>query len=54
MTPPTKYGNRNVAKMYAQINTLRAAIRLEGSPAIQAAWDAIEPHVDFVYQRAKP
>lgn len=47
--PTAKYGNRNVPKMYGQINTLRALIRSEGSPAIQEAWDEIEPHIDFIY-----
>jgi len=51
-----KYGRRNVPKMYAEINVLRAAIRLEGSAAIQAAWDAVEEHIDFAYAAppAKP
>ena len=44
------YGNRNVPKMYAQINALRSAIRAEGTPAIQKAWDAVEEHIDFAYR----
>jgi hypothetical protein len=43
------YGKRRVSKMYAQINTLREAIRTEGTPAIQSAWDAVEEHIDFAY-----
>lgn len=39
--------------MYAQINVLRAAIRSEGTEAIQAAWDAVEEHIDFVYSRSR-
>jgi hypothetical protein len=49
MTAPERYGNRKVSKMYAQINTLRQAIAGEGTPAIQAAWDAVEEHIDFAY-----
>ena len=44
-----RYGRRNVAKMYAQINALREAIRREGTPSIQDAWDAVEEHIDFAY-----
>lgn len=44
-----KYGNRNVPKMLAQINILRAAIRAEGTEAIQTAWDAVEEHIDYAY-----
>jgi len=36
--------------MYNDINRLRAAIRREGTPAIQEAWDAVEEHVDFLYR----
>ena len=53
MSAPAKYGRRNVPKMYDQINALRAAIRAEGSPAIQAAWDAVEEHIDFAYAAPK-
>ncbi len=49
-----RYGNRKVPKMYAEIQTLREAIRAEGTPAIQDAWDRVEQHIDFVYQEAKP
>ena len=44
-----RYGRRCVVKMYAEINTLRRAIRAEGSEAVQAAWDAVEDHIDFAY-----
>lgn len=47
-----RYGRRKVTKMYAEINRLRAAIRAEGTPAIQDAWDAVEEHIDFVYQQS--
>ena len=45
-----KYGNRNVPKMIRQIDTLRQLIRREGTPDIQAAWDAVEEHIDFAYR----
>ena len=45
-----KYGNRNVPKMIGQIDTLRHAIRQEGTPAIQDAWDKVEEHIDFAYR----
>ena len=44
-----RYGNRNIIKMFNQINTLRKAIRSEGTPAIQEAWDKVEEHIDFIY-----
>jgi hypothetical protein len=44
-----KYGNRNVPKMIREIDTLRAAIRAEGTPAIQDAWDTVEQHIDYAY-----
>lgn len=31
--------------IYNKINRLRRAIREEGNPRVQAAWDDIEPHV---------
>lgn len=50
MKPP-KYGARSVLRMYHQINVLRLAIRSEGTPKIQEAWDSVEEHVDFVYSK---
>lgn len=44
-----RYGNRTIIKMFNQINALRKAIRAEGTPAIQEAWDKVEEHIDFVY-----
>ena len=44
-----RYGNRNIIKMFNQINALRKAIRNEGTPAIQEAWDKVEEHIDFIY-----
>lgn len=46
-----KYGNRSVPKMIRQIDDLRKAIRAEGTPAIQDAWDKVEEHIDFAYRR---
>lgn len=46
---PAKYGRRNVPKMVGQIDALRQAIRAEGTPAVQSAWDAVEEHIDFAY-----
>ena len=51
--PSGKYGQRNVVKMFNQINALRKAIRSEGTPAIQEAWDKVEEHIDFVYPAEK-
>lgn len=50
---PAKYGNRNVPKMIRQIDALRKAIRAEGTPAIQDAWDAVEEHIDYAYRSAE-
>lgn len=47
---PAKYGARNVIKMRDEINALRAVIRSEGTPEIQAAWDAVEEHIDYSYR----
>ena len=43
------YGTRNVPKMIREVETLRAAIRAEGTPAIQDAWDKVEQHIDYAY-----
>lgn len=45
-----KYGKRNVAKMIRQVEKLRQAIRAEGTPAIQDAWDKVEEHIDYAYR----
>lgn len=50
MTATAKYGRRNVAKMIREIETLRQSIRAEGTPAVQAAWDAVEEHIDYAYR----
>ena len=46
-----KYGMRNIAKMIHEIDVLRKAIRSEGTPLIQDAWDRVEQHIDFAYAR---
>jgi hypothetical protein len=48
-----RYGNRTIVKMFNQINALRKAIRSEGTPAIQEAWDKVEEHIDFIYAEQK-
>lgn len=35
--------------IYNKINRLRRAIREEGSPKVQAAWDEMEPHVSAFF-----
>ena len=51
--PSGKYGQRNIVKMFNQINALRKAIRSEGTPTIQEAWDKVEEHIDFIYAERK-
>lgn len=36
-----------VVKIINKIERLRKAIRREGTPAVQEAWDALEPHVSI-------
>ena len=36
-----------VVKIINKIDRLRKAIRREGTPAIQACWDDLEPHVSI-------
>lgn len=40
-------------KIYNYIDRLRRAIRAEGTPAVQDAWDKLEPHVAIFLQAAK-
>jgi hypothetical protein len=49
-----KYGKRNVPKMIQEIEALRKAIRSEGSPNIQDAWDKVEQHIDYAYRTVVP
>ena len=39
-------------RIYNDIGRLRKAIRREGTPAIRAAWENIEPHVAVFLQSA--
>lgn len=48
-----RYGKRLIVTLYAQINDLRRAIRAEGTPRIQDAWDKVEEHIDRVYAEPK-
>lgn len=44
-------GYRDVIKILNDMGRLRKAIRAEGTPRIQEAWDRIEPVIDMFYQR---
>ena len=46
-----RYGNVRVSKIIRAFNNLRAAIRSEGTPAIQKAWDRVEPWLTFAFER---
>lgn len=48
---PARYGRRNVGKMIRDIDALRQAIRAEGTPRIQEAWDRVEEHIDYAYRK---
>lgn len=48
------YGQYPVTKIIKSIDALRKAIRSEGTPAIQEAWDRIEPVIDFFLRRPTP
>lgn len=39
-------------RIYNYIQRLREAIRREGTPAVQEAWDKLEPHVSIFLQAA--
>jgi len=39
-------------RIYNYLNRLRIAIRREGTPSIQEAWDKLEPHVS-IFLRAE-
>ena len=41
-----RYGNTRIVKIRAAQNALREAIRAEGTPRIQDAWDRLEPWID--------
>ena len=46
---PAHFGKRRVDRMLRDMNALRHAIRTEGSPAIQDAWDRVEECIDYAY-----
>ena len=48
-----RYGQRTIVKMFNEVNALRKAIRSEGTPKIQEAWDKVEEHIDYVYAKQK-
>ena len=41
-----RYGKTRMGTIRAAVNALRASIRAEGTPAIQDAWDRMEPWID--------
>lgn len=45
------WGHLRVVKLINKINRLRRIIREEGSPRLQAAWDEVEPMLDYFLQR---
>ncbi len=51
---PATWGDRPFSELYAAANALRIAIRQEGSPQIQSAWDEVEPFFDIILARPKP
>ena len=38
--------------IYNYVGRLRKAIRAEGTPAIQEAWDKLEPHVSVFFNNS--
>ena len=40
-------------KIYNYVERLRRAIRTEGTPAVQEAWEKLEPHVSIFLQAEK-
>jgi len=47
------YGKMSAAEIINRRNRLRRAIRSEGSPKIQEAWDAYEEVIDFDLMMAR-
>lgn len=41
-----RYGKTRLSKIRKAVNELRAAIRAQGTPDIQDAWDRLEPWLD--------
>lgn len=46
---PPRFGKRRIDRMLHDMNALRQAIRLEGTPAIQEALDRVEECIDYAY-----
>lgn len=46
MTAAQRYGAVKITKIIAARNALREAIRAEGTPRIQEAWDRLEQWID--------
>lgn len=44
------YGRTKLSKLRAAVNDLRTAIRAEGTPAVQDAWDRAEPWIDRIFR----
>lgn len=49
LRPDTHYGNAKIVTLRRDVNSLRTAIRNEGTPAIQYAWDMCERWVDRIF-----
>lgn len=49
----TRYGRTRIRRILTRIDALRKAIRSEGTPAIQDAWDELEPFVHVLCERGK-
>lgn len=43
-----RYGQTRVVEIRAAIDDLRKACRNEGTPAVQDAWDRLEPWLGYV------
>jgi hypothetical protein len=50
MSEPERYGNRKMPKIISEWRALADACRAEGTPAIQAALDRVEPVIDAAFQ----
>lgn len=46
MTDAPRYGATKITKIISARNELREAIRAEGTPRIQEAWDRLEQWID--------
>lgn len=46
-----RYGRRKISKMLAEWDALRHAVAAEGTPRVQAAFDACEEWIDFAFGR---